>query len=90
MNRFGIILSLAVCVAVVSDSTAKPVDVSSPNNMNGRHVRIRRQGIGACPVGVCANGGTCVERVGGYTCFCPHGYVSSTLCWVKEGRFFYE
>ena len=87
MNRFGIILSLAVCVELVSDCTAKPVDVSSPNNMNGRHVRIRRQGIGACAVGACANGGICVERVEGYTCLCPHGYVSPTLCRARGGRF---
>ena len=90
MNRFRIVLCLTTCLTLVFECIAKPVDVSSPNNMKHRHVRIRRQGIGACPVDACANEGTCVERVGGYTCLCPHGYISSTLCRVKEGRFFYE
>ena len=89
MNRFWIILCLTTCLTLVFECIAKPVDVSSPNNMNGRHVRIRRQGIGACPVGACANGGTCVEGVGGYFCVCPHGYVSQTLCQAKEGRFLF-
>ena len=51
-----------------------------------RASRIKRQSDEKCPVGACANGGTCVVGEGGYSCLCPPGFTPQSLCKDEEGR----
>ena len=44
--------------------------------------------VNECASWPCVNGGTCIDRVAKYTCYCPSGYTGDD-CETSECKFFF-